>query len=330
MVENDTTEIVPVAIIIPCYNHAMYIGQTIEGVLGQTVKPAEIIVIDDGSTDNTPEVCGRYKQIRYMRKENGGVSSARNLGFRESTAEYVTFHDSDDLLHPKALELMWRAVNATGSEAKAVFGRSVVFQDTLVWPEDPVRPDTLPESVVPHVEKEISPEIVELGRTLLGQLVRRSIIPQSASIVLRSVYDEVGLWDERFLYHQDREIWLRIASVCKIGFVNREIHGYRRHETSITHKRHFIRNHLEVVDLLDSIVVGPWADDYLRGLARREYVRAAYYLGQRLAEHGSYGQAAGLMKRAWARGPLFVKAAIRMAQYALAGLFKDDQGEPAE
>jgi glycosyltransferase involved in cell wall biosynthesis len=94
-----------VSVIIPCYNQAHYLGETIESVLKQTHQSFEIIVVDDGSTDNTSEVASSYSQVKLLRQENQGRPAVgRNHGFRESTGEYVVFLDSDDRLVPDALE----------------------------------------------------------------------------------------------------------------------------------------------------------------------------------------------------------------------------------
>ena len=123
----------PVAVIIPCYNYGRFIGSTIETVLAQTLRPAEIIIVDDGSTDQTREVCEQYDGVRYIWKENGGVSSARNLGLAESTSEYVMFPDADDVLSPKAVEILWDANRALGGSAPAVYGSTTRFSDWQGW-----------------------------------------------------------------------------------------------------------------------------------------------------------------------------------------------------
>ena len=95
-----------VSVIIPTYNHAMYIERTLESVFQQTYKNYEIIVIDDGSTDNTQEVIKSYEnKITYICKENEGTAKSRNLGLKIAKGKYVAFLDSDDLWMPQKLEL---------------------------------------------------------------------------------------------------------------------------------------------------------------------------------------------------------------------------------
>src|SRR5919107_192619 len=94
-----------VSVVIPCYNQAHFLSEAIESVLAQTYPYFEIIVVDDGSTDNTSEVAGRYSGVRCIRQDNQGLSGARNSGLRHSKGEYLVFLDADDRLLPQALEV---------------------------------------------------------------------------------------------------------------------------------------------------------------------------------------------------------------------------------
>ena len=93
-----------VSVVIPCYNHAYFLEQAIESVLTQSDSDFEVIVIDDGSTDNTAEVVRHYFPVRYAYQENSGLSAARNAGLRHSCGEFLVFLDADDGLLPHALE----------------------------------------------------------------------------------------------------------------------------------------------------------------------------------------------------------------------------------
>jgi glycosyltransferase involved in cell wall biosynthesis len=92
-----------VSVIIPCYGQAHFLGEAIESVLAQS-HPTEIIIVDDGSPDNTAEVSARYPQVQYIRQQNKGLAEARNSGFRTASGEYVVFLDADDRLTPNAIE----------------------------------------------------------------------------------------------------------------------------------------------------------------------------------------------------------------------------------
>src|SRR5262249_54531372 len=94
-----------VDVIIPCYNQGRFLAQAVASVLAQTYPHVGAVVVDDGSTDDTPEVAARYgHRIRYVRKPNAGLGAARNSGLLEASADFVLFMDSDDFLRPDTIE----------------------------------------------------------------------------------------------------------------------------------------------------------------------------------------------------------------------------------
>jgi hypothetical protein len=323
MQETGRPGIAPVAVIIPCYNYGRYIGETIKTVLSQTLKPSEIIIVDDGSTDDSADVIKRHEGVQYLWKPNGGPSSARNAGLRRSSAEYVMFPDADDVLRPDGLEILWWTMQKVTPDVPAVFGRSETFADRPGDSggfDDASRYLPSPQDVLPYVTRRLSPELGVLSRGVLSRLLRGNIVPQCSALIHRSVYDKVGLWDEQFLYHQDRDMWLRIACRFPIAYVDRTVAGVRRHADNITHSKNWVRNHFEILDLLDKAARSDWADAELRRLARRRYAYSAYNLGQRLAEAGDYPRAVGVMAKSWKADPLRWKAAVRLAGYSLRNL----------
>src|ERR687898_3616338 len=103
--EDSQVEAAPlVSVVIPCYNQARFLGEAIESVLAQSYPHFEVIVVDDGSTDNTSEVAASYAGVRYIRQENQGLAGARNAGIRRSRGSYLVFLDADDRLLADALE----------------------------------------------------------------------------------------------------------------------------------------------------------------------------------------------------------------------------------
>src|SRR5438046_2823187 len=107
-----------VTVVVPTYNRAALLDATLRAIHAQTVPVDEIIVVDDGSTDDTADVCGRQpKPVRYIRQDNTGLPAfARNRGAAEATADWIAFCDSDDLWHPRKLEVQLAAIEATGAK----------------------------------------------------------------------------------------------------------------------------------------------------------------------------------------------------------------------
>ena len=116
-----------ISVIIPVYNCERYLAEAIESVLGQTYRPVEVIIIDDGSTDRTAEVALRYEpQITYFFQPNAGSSAARNQGVRMSNGSYLAFHDADDIWVINKLALQMQVFH-DDPQVDAVFGHVKQF-----------------------------------------------------------------------------------------------------------------------------------------------------------------------------------------------------------
>src|ERR1700745_3499829 len=94
-----------VSVVMPCFNQGQYLPDAISSILSQTYRNFEIVLIDDGSTDQTRQVASRYDKVRYVYQENRGLAAARNAGTRESVGSFLVYLDADDVLTPNSLEI---------------------------------------------------------------------------------------------------------------------------------------------------------------------------------------------------------------------------------
>lgn len=127
------------SIIVPVYNIAGYLKQCLDSIIAQTYKNFEVILVDDGSTDKSGEICdiysSKYKNIRIIHKSNGGLSQARNYGFKEAKGEYIVFVDSDDYIEPYSLEEFISALSVSKypevlvTRLKKIYGKSERLMD---------------------------------------------------------------------------------------------------------------------------------------------------------------------------------------------------------
>jgi glycosyltransferase involved in cell wall biosynthesis len=125
-----------VSVVIPVYNGARYLAEAIESALGQTVRPAEVIVIDDGSEDETPQVAARFERsIRYIRQTNAGLASARNAGVELASSEHLAFLDSDDIWLPQKLDLQLAALGEC-KRAAMIYAQIVQFASPDLSPDE--------------------------------------------------------------------------------------------------------------------------------------------------------------------------------------------------
>ena len=135
-----------ISVIIPVYNVGEYLAACVDSVLAQSHRDLEIILVDDGSTDGSGELCDEYARkearVRVLHKENGGLSSARNVGIPLATGGYITFVDSDDVLLPDALEYLYRLARETGANM-SVCQRGLLSESGEPLPERGRRKDRL-------------------------------------------------------------------------------------------------------------------------------------------------------------------------------------------
>jgi glycosyltransferase involved in cell wall biosynthesis len=209
-----------VSVIIPAYNAAEYLREAIESVLAQTYQSFEIIVVDDGSTDHTRDVCASFgSKLRYIYQENDGTGGggAQTHGIRESSGELIAFLDQDDRWRPDKLKKQIRALE-THPKARLVLSPSMVINSG----GQELHSRDL------YVGKELTGEVVFLSAAdaFHLQLKARVYCPSSA-MIYRSFFDEYGFIDQNNVGVGDWELWLKVARRYPIVVVNETLADYR-------------------------------------------------------------------------------------------------------
>jgi glycosyltransferase involved in cell wall biosynthesis len=202
-----------VSVIIPCYNAASWVRQAIESALSQTRPAAEVIVVDDGSTDSSPEVIQRYG-VRYIRQDNQGVSVARNTGLEATTADYAIFLDADDCLTPGAIKAF---STACAGDDRVVYG-DVVYQDVGTGREREVRKGTFAGPRF-HAAK---------------KLFRDGGLPPSAFRVPTQLARRVGGFNPQFSYAADMDFFMRCSCLVPFVHIPNAVLVYRVHENNMS------------------------------------------------------------------------------------------------
>ena len=184
-----------VSIIIPAYNAARFIGKTLESVLAQTLQDREIIVIDDGSKDDTAQVVAGYAGVRYVHQPNAGVSAARNHGARVARGEYLAFLDADDIWHPAKLELQMQAF---ARHPQSIFGRTQITKDTqLLEAFSQLRE-------VPPLRYHLEPDF--------ETSFFYPYLTTSTVVVTRRAFEAVGGFDTQLRIAEDIDFYLRVLA----------------------------------------------------------------------------------------------------------------------
>jgi glycosyltransferase involved in cell wall biosynthesis len=207
-----------ISVIIPTYNRAHVLARAIESVLAQTLKPAEIIVIDDGSEDGTAQlVRSRFPECRYVYQENRGVSCARNEGIQMARGDWLAFLDSDDEWLPGKL--------AAQKNELGDYALHRLCHTEEIWVRNGKRVNAMQK----HAKS---------GGNIFKQCLPLCVISPSAAMIHRSVFEEVGLFDESLPACEDYDMWLRICSREAVSFVNiPQIRKYGGHKDQLS--RHF-------------------------------------------------------------------------------------------
>jgi glycosyltransferase involved in cell wall biosynthesis len=205
-----------VSAVIPTYNRADYLPQAIDSVLGQTHPVREVIVVDDGSTDDTGRVVASYgNRVRYIRRENGGEAAGRNTGVQAATQEWVAFLDSDDMWLPQKIEAQAAALSAYPESG-------------LCYCEDG-QPDS-------NSRFEGSPRIVppRPKESMYRLLLDRSLVGISTVMVRRELMLAVAPFDTTLHWGVDWELLARLARITEFVEVDETLVYYRLHAGSIT------------------------------------------------------------------------------------------------
>lgn len=188
-----------ISVIITTYNREKTLERAIKSVLNQTHRNYELLIIDDGSTDNTNKIIDKYrKKIRYYSKLHGGVSSTRNLGLEKSEGTWVAFLDSDDYWLPTKLEKQLKFIN-NHPEMMAV-------QTEEIW----IRKGRRVNPMKKHKK---------YGGWIFEQCLPLCIVSPSAVMMHQRVINDIGVFDESFPVCEDYDLWLRLSLHYQIGFI---------------------------------------------------------------------------------------------------------------
>jgi len=238
-----------VSVIIPAYNGARYICEAIESVLNQTYRHFEIIVIDDGSTDNTREVLEPYiknSSIRYFYQDNAGPGAARNYGIKYAQGSYICFCDQDDWYEKDNLE---RKLNLyekypklgfvcsdfltaymSNDNNEFVYGESYVKELNLV--------ERIPNACIETKEK----NFYIFNKNVYPEMILGSFVWIGTMMIHKEVFDKVGIFDETLRWSADTDLQIRITRNYSIGFLKTITAIYRQHGSNMSEERYSLYN----------------------------------------------------------------------------------------
>ncbi|ASJ02086.1 glycosyl transferase [Thermococcus profundus] len=226
-----------VSVIIPTHNRADLLRRAIDSVLYQTFEDFELLVVDDASTDNTPEVVESIDdgRVRYLRlKKNSGAPVARNTGIKKSRGEFIAFLDDDDEWLPMRLEVQVKKFEALEEEFGVVYGGFyyVSQQDGRI----------------------LGKRLPQFRGDVYRRFLRENFVGSPTLLIRRECFKRAGLFDPKLTSSQDWDMWLRIAKHYKFDYVNEIVAKYYVHGRQISFnmnkyipgRERFINKHLDI------------------------------------------------------------------------------------
>lgn len=266
-----------ISIVIPTYNSAAYIGETLNSLIEQAFGDYEIIVVDDGSTDNTSEMIApfthRYSCISYTRIENsGGPAKPRNIGIGLATGDVVFLFDSDDIALPGKFTEAMKVFEQEPSVGMVTTNFSIVDSDGQNIIRNRMIDDYVSLQTVLGHKITDNAYFVE-SSDAFAALISANYVGTPGVGIRKEILAKVGGFDETLRHIDDREMWLRVAYETNLGYISEPSFLYRNHEQSISKKRSSLQSkeRLMVAKKLEALPKTPQATKNLKLFKSKNY-----------------------------------------------------------
>lgn len=213
------------SVIIPLFNKELFIEATLKSVLNQSYVDFEVIIVNDGSTDNSAQIIAKFNdsRIRVFNKENAGASAARNYGIEKAHSNYISFIDADDYWYPTFLEEIFEKVNR--------------FPDIKVFSA----------AIEIETSKTIFPAHYSIKKTGDFEIVnyftastKETVICTSCAVFNKSIFEDVGVFDTQIKSGQDTDMWIRIGLKYNVLFIWKILARYVYDENSLSKNKNYL------------------------------------------------------------------------------------------
>lgn len=263
-----------ISIIVPVYNVEQYLDACMESILGQSYSNIEVILVDDGATDNSGKLCDYYaetdERVKVIHKENGGLSDARNKGISQAMGEYIMFIDSDDVVSSGFVEYLYKLLKdsladiAICDPVHCCPGKEIIFE---------------PEKI----EKSFEPE-----EAIVEMLYQKSFLVAAWGKLFRKEYFNDILFPYGMLFEDSAVMYKIFDKATKIVYGNAKLYGYMHREGSITTKT-FSKKDCDILIICDQITEYlSDRGDKLQKAARSYQTAAAFRIYMNAPRNGEF------------------------------------------
>ncbi|MBN2980619.1 glycosyltransferase [Cohnella algarum] len=257
------------------YNGELYIAEAIESLLTQTRRPDEIIVVDDGSTDQTRSIIQQYREVTYIYQNNQGPSKARNTAITYSSGDYIAIHDADDRSMPERFEYQARVLDSN-SLADMVYCDVNVINETGI------------------IINRLSSEGVYINKEdFLAALLDRQVIPCLPAIMGRRKCFETVPYPENLVHAEDYYLSIEMAKRYEFHYIPEALYEYRRHDRNLTNR------HQKQMEAEQQIVKNVGKDEIFKTVERSSFDRLSKTIlnAKILMKIGLYSEASALLQK---------------------------------
>lgn len=288
----DNNQLGLVSVVIPVYNAADHLKETLSSILNQTYRNFEIIAVDDGSSDSSIDIIQSFDGVVLIQQTNSGPAAARNKGVQAAKGEWIAFLDADDLWEPDKLEKQLQTMN----------GCEWIYSDIFFMGgvNDSRRDSSFSDKPSGNV---------------FDKLICSNFIGTSTVLIRHRVINEVGGFDETLRTIQDWDLWIRIARKYSIAYISEPLVNYRIHSVSASRSsRKTLPNHLRVIEKTFSS--GGISEDMMH-LKRTAKASSLSICSQIAEEEKDFSFAFQCALRAFIHQPLNKQCTVRMLKTAI-------------
>lgn len=258
-----------ISVIVPVYNVEKYLEECLDSLINQTYNNIEIILINDGSTDNSLKICKKYKKIDsriiLINKKNEGVSSARNVGLRKATGKYIMFVDSDDYLELEAVELLSEYVYR---DTLVIFGFNRVYKNRVI--------KMLDDNLLIKSKNEMERSMF-LNNNIGGYIANK--------VFNKNIIDKYNIYfNEKLSFCEDLVFILEYIKYCKkYKYVNKSFYNYRMRISSVSNS-YLTRNNTSIMSTYD-LLLNNIKDKVIINNIKCRYIEAYYIYRKYLKDY---------------------------------------------